>query len=207
MAEDNPEFYEYRYTDADDRDVYLCIDCGCNEEEPITDLNEHEQWHADHPHAGKRQTVADLAELFTDDEYWLRHDERPAVGPMSRTGVLRVPRIQPGVDENDVPWPSRCGLYTPGHHVHWMPGLKVANDRAREPSWEGLVARQDGIWLTVEAQYGTSRRFAQHDPERLAAALLLSEGWVLVNDAYKLIRTTGYYFGVTTEELTPCEWG
>jgi hypothetical protein len=69
-------FYNYRCPDEDGRDVYLCIDCGCNEEEPITDLNAHEQWHADHPHAGKRQTVADLAELYGDDEYWSQAAER-----------------------------------------------------------------------------------------------------------------------------------
>ncbi len=66
---------EHRHTDDEGQDVYLCIDCGCNEDEPITDLEEHEKWHAKHPHAWERQTVADLAELFDDDEYW---DREPA---------------------------------------------------------------------------------------------------------------------------------
>ena len=70
------EFYEYRYTDTLGRDIYVCIDCGCNDDEPVVDIQEHEQWHRAHPHAGERQTVADLANLFTDDEYWTSSDER-----------------------------------------------------------------------------------------------------------------------------------
>jgi hypothetical protein len=114
-------------------------------------------------------------------------------------------RTEVGLDEHGIPWPIRCALYSPGHNVHWMPGLRVANDRAEEPSWEGRVTLQEGVWLTVEAQYGSTRRYAHHDPERLRAALVRSHGWVLVNDRYKLLRAEGYAFGVTLNELDACQ--
>ena len=60
----------------------------------------------------------------------------------------------------------RCGLYTPGHEVHWIQGL-----RYRDPEHPPVAGRlvevgADGI-IVVEIG-GEVRRFWNHEPQRFA---------------------------------------
>lgn len=68
---------------------------------------------------------------------------------------------------NDELEPRRCGLYLPGHEVHWIQALRSGNDTEHRPVPGHLVeVGSDGhILLDVE---GRERQFWDHQPDRIA---------------------------------------
>jgi hypothetical protein len=99
-----------------------------------------------------------------------------------------------------------CGLYTPGHHVHFIQAKKA---------WEGdqanyrngrLVSVDDGGWITVEVG-ADILRFWNHDPKRAKLCFAASAGhvglpgWGLLHAPDKGDR---YCICVSTEGPTPC---
>jgi hypothetical protein len=60
-----------------------------------------------------------------------------------------------------------CGLYTPGHEVHWIQGLRSGNDRISTPSPAHLIGVAADGEVVVEVE-GTVGRFWNHEPARIA---------------------------------------
>jgi hypothetical protein len=79
-------------------------------------------------------------------------------------GKVRTPRDGTNMATPEFP-PRFCGLYLPGHEVHWIQGLKFSD--LDHPRTEGALidVGDDGI-IVVEFDDGI-RRFWNHEPLRL----------------------------------------
>ncbi len=78
-------------------------------------------------------------------------------------------------DLPDELWPLVCGLYLPGHEIHWIQGLRCGNDIENRPVPGRLLEVTDSGDVTVEVQ-GEMLRFWNHEPERLAVYARRADG-------------------------------
>lgn len=62
----------------------------------------------------------------------------------------------------DAPLPVRCGLYTPGHEVHWIPGIRFVG----EPRSRATVEFHENGSLVLFWQ-GPALTYYNHDLERI----------------------------------------
>lgn len=99
-----------------------------------------------------------------------------------------------------------CGLYIPGHVVHWIQARKGAGDMKNLPTPGHLVeVRPDGL-VIVEIN-GDVRRLWNHDPERLEALVARNHGEISHQPRWGLMSTRGYQFCVADADhpdLRPC---
>lgn len=81
-----------------------------------------------------------------------------------------------------------CGLYLPGHDVHWIQGLHSGRDNENRPE-EGrpLEVSDDGI---LRIDVGDEVRVLwNHDPGRLARLVTRNKGAVTHQPRWGLLRT------------------
>jgi hypothetical protein len=104
-----------------------------------------------------------------------------------------------------------CGLYVPGHDVHWIQA-QLSVRRESERPWERgrLVDVQPDGFIVVEV-HGAIRRLWNHNAERLARLVALNAGAVSHQPGFHLLSTTSpegsYLFCVAdagSDELQPC---
>ena len=62
----------------------------------------------------------------------------------------------------EAPLPVRCGLYTPGHEVHWIPGIRFVG----EPRFRATVEFHEGEQLVLFWQ-GPALTYYNHDLGRI----------------------------------------
>ncbi|MGP8207113.1 MAG: hypothetical protein ACLQVK_13860 [Acidimicrobiales bacterium] len=81
-----------------------------------------------------------------------------------------------------------CGLYLPGHDVHWIQGLHAVGD-AVDPAQQGTLVdlHADGA-LAIEVA-GDRRRLWNHDPERLERLVERNRGEIWHQHAWRLLWT------------------
>ena len=110
----------------------------------------------------------------------------------------------------------RCGLYLPGHQVHWIQAkLAVRGEpdprtgAKRERVAGHVEVFPDGL-LIVEVA-GSIRRLWHHDPDRLAALVAPNDGAILHQPGWGLLLTKseqGHYLFCVADadspELRPC---
>lgn len=111
----------------------------------------------------------------------------------------------------------QCGLYLPGHDVHWIQAKVSAQSaadprKARSNLWAPghlLDVRSDGS-LVVEVD-GAVRRLWNHDPDRLEQLVARNLGEISHQPGFSLIRTKSergsYLFCVAdadSPDLRPC---
>ena len=97
----------------------------------------------------------------------------------------------------------RCGLYLPGHDVHWIQAKLAARSEVnpetgvREEFVPGklLEVRQDGI-LVVETA-GVIRRLWNHDPKRFEDQAARNQGEVAFHPRFNLMRTASKHTCLT----------
>jgi hypothetical protein len=104
-----------------------------------------------------------------------------------------------------------CGLYVPGHDVHWIQANLSVKHESERP-WEPgrlVDVHPDGS-IVVEIQ-GAIRRLWNHNPERLARLAALNDGAISHQPGFHLLSTPSsqgsYLFCVAdaeSEELRPC---
>ena len=108
----------------------------------------------------------------------------PADEPLSALG-LRVPPAPEVVVQPADPIPGvhafGCLSFRPGHRVHWVQGLRSANERDGHESCHVVAASEDG-WFTLEMIHsGERRRVWHHSPEVIVArtgrVLSFNEKW------------------------------
>jgi hypothetical protein len=81
-----------------------------------------------------------------------------------------------------------CGLYLPGHDVHWIQGIQSAKDQMNLPKVGNVVeVRADGIFV-VELD-GQLSRLWNHDPGRLERLVARNDGRVSYQPRWGLLRT------------------
>ena len=83
----------------------------------------------------------------------------------------------------------RCGLYLPGHDVHWIQAkLSVKRDAPLPEAGHLLEVRTDGV-LFVEMQ-GAVYRLWHHDPARLELRVKVNKGRITYQSRFGLLRTS-----------------
>jgi hypothetical protein len=82
-----------------------------------------------------------------------------------------------------------CGLYLPGHDVHWIQAKVSAKPDAIPPAPGHLLeVKPDGL-LIVES-YGRLHRLWNHDPDRLERLVNANDGVVSYQPGFSLLRTS-----------------
>jgi len=66
----------------------------------------------------------------------------------------------------------RCGSHLAGHEVHWIQGLKAANDMDQPAVLRRVVSASDDGALVVDAQ-GETLSLWNHEPDRLSCCWLV----------------------------------
>jgi hypothetical protein len=99
-----------------------------------------------------------------------------------------------------------CGLYTPGHQVHWIQA-KLAWEGDPSEYLEGaLLEVDDDGWITLQVD-GKALRFWNHDPARARECFEASEGRVGLpgNSVLHAPHEDGRYcICISTNGPTPC---
>ena len=94
-----------------------------------------------------------------------------------------------------------CASYRPGHQVHWIQGLRSANEE-QPVSYVSVVVHDDGR-VDVEG-YDLSLVMWNHDPARLQSALSY-RARVVWKPRYHVLNVSGYIFNMSRlAERTPC---
>jgi len=75
------------------------------------------------------------------------------------------------------PPPLRCGLYRPGHEVHFVQAIIAGND---DEAWPGTASVDAAGWIPITLDSGSVMRRWTHDPARLTYLLTESGGRVLL---------------------------
>jgi len=91
--------------------------------------------------------------------------------------------------------PLRCGYYLAGHEVHWIQGLKAANDLDQAAVPALLVSVSDDGALVVDAQ-GETLSLWNHEPHRLRLLAGRNGGAVSLQMRWSILWTpsaTGRY--------------
>jgi hypothetical protein len=101
--------------------------------------------------------------------------------------------------------PVRCGKYSPGHEVHWIPGIRFSGEE-RVPA---SIIFEDYTTILVSTG-SSSTRYFNHEVTRLAAAAerFGMEG-VSINLKRKMLYVKSsddsfLVFNLTTEQITTC---
>jgi hypothetical protein len=83
--------------------------------------------------------------------------------------------------------PRRCGLFTPGHEVHWIQGLRAGND-VESPRVQGRLvsAEADGL-IRIDLK-GEVRTFWNHEPDRLEMVAARNANRVEVQWRWRVLR-------------------
>ncbi len=98
--------------------------------------------------------------------------------------------------------PRKCGLYLPGHEVHWIQGLRSGND-TENPREEGnLIAVKDDGTIVFKVD-GNIERAWNHQPQRIAALadrfrggrVILHRRWGLLGVPHGDSGTYMFYIG------------
>lgn len=101
--------------------------------------------------------------------------------------------------------PRLCGLYSPGHEVHWIPGIRSAGTIYDEQNRCRLVG-VEGELLIVKAR-DRYRCYWNHEMERLLEEAGGLGRYVHVSDEWALLATGGSRFslmGADRDEWRPC---
>jgi hypothetical protein len=105
--------------------------------------------------------------------------------------------------------PRHCGLYKPGHEVHWIQGLRYRDPE--HPLVPGTLVEvgEDGI-IAVEFADGV-RRFWNHEPQRLRDIVATADNRVGLQERWGLLgipTKSGYYCfciaGPESDAHDPC---
>ena len=97
---------------------------------------------------------------------------------------------------------KRCGLYAPGHEVHWIQAHRSSEDAENRPSRGTLIDVADDGVLTVEID-GQRLSLWNHDPVRLIDVISLNGPEVSYQPRWGLLRSPhdfGYLFCVVDAE-------
>ena len=102
-----------------------------------------------------------------------------------------------------------CGLYLPGHDVHWIQGLHSGRGSEQPPEpGQLLEVSDDG---TIRVQVGDEVRVLwNHDPWRLAGLAAYNDGAVTHQPRWRLLRTNSkdgafcFYVADADKEHVPC---
>ena len=86
------------------------------------------------------------------------------------------------------PLPVRCGSFKPGHEVHWIQGLRSAEDDENRPLPGRLLEVDDAGRVVVEVA-GDRIEFWNHEPARLMTLVDRNEGAILVQERWSLLKT------------------
>lgn len=109
---------------------------------------------------------------------------------------------------------THCGLYLPGHDVHWIQAkVSLKGDAIPPEPGHVLQVRSDGL-LIVEVQ-GSVHRLWNHDPDRLELLVSANGGRVTYQPGFSLLRTASeeggrYLFCVAAADAPdrrPCPEG
>jgi len=104
-----------------------------------------------------------------------------------------------------------CGLYLPGHDVHWIQARLSAEERSKRPPAPGrlIEVQPDGL-VVIEAQ-GVVRQLWNHDTDRMKRLVTRNRGEISYQPGFGLLRTPSaegsYLFCVSdadSPELRPC---
>ncbi len=80
----------------------------------------------------------------------------------------------------------KCGLYLPGHEIHWVQGLRSGND-IETPREDGhLIAVEDDGTIVFKVD-GTIKRAWNHQPQRIAAFAAKSGGRVILQQRWHVL--------------------
>jgi hypothetical protein len=88
---------------------------------------------------------------------------------------------------NDEPAPRRCGLYLPGHEVHWIQGLRCGND-LESPRIDGTLISIEADGTIVLKVDGRTERAWNHEPNRLAVLAARVENHVTLQRRWGALR-------------------
>jgi hypothetical protein len=111
------------------------------------------------------------------------------------------------MDRSAIPAPKRCSYFSPGHTVHWIQALHVANKPEVEARTRcGVIQSISGDVVEVHFDDGDVVRYRNHETGRLSI-VTSGSGPVSVNDQYSLLRAGGSCFSVARDAgrpLQPC---
>lgn len=105
----------------------------------------------------------------------------------------------------------RCGLYLPGHDVHWIQARVARKDGTGCPEFHGhLLGTRPGGVAIIEAG-GVVHRLWNHNADRLERLAAVNDGAVSYQPGFGLVRTASnggsYLFCVIdadSPDLRPC---
>jgi hypothetical protein len=103
------------------------------------------------------------------------------------------------------PEPKRCGDYSPGHEVHWIPAIKFSP----EERYPGTVSIGTGDSLVVH-WIGPDLQYFTHDLERLRRICLIQgQQSISLNPKRSLLYiehgvSGAYVFNLSTNVISPC---
>jgi hypothetical protein len=82
-----------------------------------------------------------------------------------------------------------CGLYVPGHDVHWIQAKLSVERESERPIVPGhlLRAKPDGL-VTIEVQ-GVVHRLWNHDIDRMKGLVARNRGAISYQPGFALLRT------------------
>lgn len=83
--------------------------------------------------------------------------------------------------------PRRCGLYLPGHEVHWIHGLRCGND-LESPRMDATLISVEGDGTVVLAVKGRTSRAWNHEPDRLAVLAARVDNRVILQPRWRALR-------------------
>ncbi|CAN5619812.1 hypothetical protein BH24ACT26_BH24ACT26_20260 [soil metagenome] len=104
-----------------------------------------------------------------------------------------------------------CGLYLPGHDVHWIQARLSVEEELQRPSTPGLLLGVQPDGLVVVEVNGVVRRLWNHDTDRLEQLVARNRGEVSHQPGFGLLKTpsekSSYLFCVAdadSPDLRPC---
>jgi len=95
-----------------------------------------------------------------------------------------------------------CGLYSPGHDVHWIQWRLASRDRRNRPSSGRFVGASDNGDLTIEVD-GEVILLWNHDPGRLLDVIAVNGPSISYQPRWGLLRSPhefGYVFCVASAD-------
>jgi hypothetical protein len=100
-------------------------------------------------------------------------------------GKVRTPRD--GGTMGTVPLPKACGLYLPGHEVHWIQAFHSSDEGEAPPVPCTVVDVDDDGTVLVEVE-GTRTELWTHDPLRLRAIVAQDGREGTYQERWRLLR-------------------
>src|SRR4051812_40191944 len=87
--------------------------------------------------------------------------------------------------------PRRCGLYLPGHEVHWIQALRCGNDLQTQRIRGRLIAVELDGTIIIDAD-GKITRVWNHEPDRLAWFAAEAGNNVTLQPRWGVLRVPGH---------------